>query len=199
MKIKRQDSAALVVVDFPWLLGLIFFPFAGGLLYVAVSNAVRGKGIGSVLAFGAGALFLGLITSVFVKRCVFEFDLVRRECTWRRRGVFGARGGTVPFDRIRRCVVQSMRSDNTTTYRITLQTDDGDVPLTQAYTTGERRPQTVCEVINRTLNLQPQAAIEDEILDLARRGRKIEAIRLARERYGYDLAKAKDFIEGLLQ
>jgi len=199
MKIKRQDSSALVVVDFPWLLGLIFFPGAAGLLYVAVSSAIRGQGIGRALGFGAGALFVALAGSLFVKRCAFEFDLVRRECTWRRRGIFGERSGTVPFDRICRCVVQSMRSNNTTTYRITLQTDDGDIPLTQAYSTGEQRPRSVCETINRTLNLDPQAEIEDEILDLARKGQKIEAIRLARERYGYDLTRAKDFVEGLSQ
>jgi hypothetical protein len=199
MKITRQDSSALVVVDFPWLLGFFIFPFAAALLYIAVSTAVRGQGIGGTVAYGAGALVVAFAGSFFVKRCAFEFDLVRRECTWRRRGIFGERSGTLPFDCIRHCVVQSTTSNNTTTYRITLQTEDGDIPLTQAYTTGEQRPRSVCETINRTLNLQPQAAIEDEILDLARKGQKIEAIRLARERYGYDLTRAKDFVEGLLQ
>jgi hypothetical protein len=199
MKITRQDSSALVVVDFPWILGLVAFPSALALLYATVSAAVRRAGIGQVLICGASGLFVTLIAALLVKRCVFDFDLVRREVTWRRRGIFGLRTGTVPFDRIRGAVVQSMNSGNGTTYRIALITRDGDVPLTQAYSTGAQRPQRVCETINRVLNFDPQIAMEDEILALAQSGKKIDAIRLARERYGYDLAKAKDFVEGLVQ
>jgi hypothetical protein len=202
MKITRQDSSALVIVDFPWLMGLIVFPAALALLYAAVAAGVHHKGISQMLGFGAGGLVTVLVGSLFVKRAVFEFDLVRRELAWRRRGIFGERNGAVPLDRIRRAVVQSMNSSDGTTYRVALLTDDGDLPLTDAYSSGQSNKKRISDTINRALNIDqsdPQAAIEDEILDLARSGKKIEAIRLTRERYGYDLAKAKDFVEGLLQ
>jgi hypothetical protein len=202
MKITRQDNSALVIVDFPWLMGLILFPGGLALLYAAVSAAVRHRGIGQTLGFAGGGLLALLLGAVLVKRAVFEFDLVRRELTWRRSGIFGQRSGAVPFDRIRRAVVQSMSSSDGTTYRVALLTEDGDLPVTDAYSSGERNKKRISETINRALNLEqadPQEAMDDQILDLARSGKKIEAIRLTRERYGYSLAKAKDFVEGLLQ
>ena len=202
MRVTRQDSSALVIVDFPWLLGLIVFPGGLALVYAAVSAAVEHRGIGQILGFSGGGLLTLLVGAVFVKRAVFEFDLVRRELAWRRSGVFGQRGGVVPFDRIRRAVVQSMNSSDGTTYRVALLTEDGDLPITDAYSTGEAKKQRISETINRALNVEqvdPQTAMDDQILDLARSGKKIEAIHLTRERYGYDLAKAKDFVEGLLQ
>jgi len=53
--------------------------------------------------------------------------------------------------------------------------------------------------INSVLNPAPAKEMENDIQELALAGRKIDAIHLARIRYGYDLAQAKSFVEGLLR
>ena len=47
------------------------------------------------------------------------------------------------------------------------------------------------------LKLDQNQQIETDILELALAGRKIDAIAMARQRYGYDLTKAKQFVEEL--
>ena len=60
----------------------------------------------------------------------------------------------------------------------------------------EVRPE-VAERRDFTVAPADKAAQETQILELARLGQKIEAIKLARIRYGYSLSQAKDFVTEL--
>jgi hypothetical protein len=199
MKITQQDEHALVIEDFPYLIGAIAFPAALFLLYQAIVTAARAgltrNAIGA--AFGTLLFFFG--GAVFTKRSVFEFDRVHRQLRWKRGGLFGRQRGLVPFDRIRGATVQSLNSSGTHTYRVAVLTDEGEIPVTDAYSTGIEPPDRVRTAINTVLNAAPANEMENDILEMALAGRKIDAISLARARHGYDLARAKEFVDGLLR
>jgi hypothetical protein len=199
MKITQQDQRALVVKDFPYLLGIVVFPMSLYLCYVAVAAAVHGGRTRNIIGWGFSALLSFLCGVVFTKRNVFEFDLVQRQLHWRRRGLYSRQQGDVPFDDIRSVTVQSLNTSNSPTYRVLLRTDASEIPLTEAYSTGRETHERICAAINEALKLNPSDAIDNQIQELAMSGRTIDAIRLARTRYGYDLAEAKAFVDGLLQ
>ena len=199
MKIKRQDQSALVIEDFPYLIGVIAFPLACFLLYEAIATAVRSgltrNAIGAF--FSAGLLFLAGV--LFTKRSIFEFNLVQRQLRWKRGGLLSSQQGLVPFDQIRSAIVQSLNSSGTQTYRVAVLTNDAEIPITEAYTTGIEQPERVRTAINSVLNIAPTNESDNDIREMALAGRKIDAIGLARARYGYDLTRAKEFVEGLLR
>lgn len=199
MKITQQGRRALVVEDFPYVIGAIAFPAALFLLYEAIATGVRGGASRDVIGGVFGALMCFFGGAIFTKRSVFEFDLVNRQLRWKRGGLFGSRHGLVPFNLIRSATVQSLNSSGTHTYRVAVLTKEGEIPLTDAYSTGVEQPERIRTAINSVLNAAPANQIENDILEMALAGRKIDAIQLARTRYGYDLAQAKEFVEGLLR
>jgi len=158
MKIKQNDADALVIVDFPYLIGAIAIPCTAWLLY---------KGVGAWVQSGANRETVGALVStlivflagvLFTKRSLFYFDRRRREVRWRRTGLLSHREGRVRFDEIHSATLQSLNeSSHGITYRVALLTAAGDVPLTEAYTTGQARPQRICGAINRLLNISPEA------------------------------------------
>ena len=87
-----------------------------------------------------------------VMRSVFRFDLVERKLRWKRTGLFTRVGGVIPFIDIHGAAVQSHWSnDDGRTYRVTLRTTVGDMPITETYSSGEERPLRICTLINDTL------------------------------------------------
>jgi len=198
MKIAQQDQSALIIEDFPYLIGAIAFPAALFMLYQAIATVVRGGRTRDVIGAGIATLLFFFGGAVFTKRSVFEFDLVHRQLRWKRSGLFSRQHGLVPFDQIRTATVQSLSGD-TPTYRVAMLTQDGEIPLTDAYSAGIEPAERIRTAINSVLNVAPTNEMENDIQELALAGRKIDAIHLARIRYGYDLAQAKSFVEGLLR
>jgi hypothetical protein len=73
------------------------------------------------------------------------------------------------------------------------------IPLTETHSGNGLRAEKVRSVINQALEVKlgPNQQMENDILELALAGRKIDAIALAQARYGYNLTQAKKFVEGL--
>jgi hypothetical protein len=199
MKITQQDQRALIIEDFPYLIGAIAFPAPLFLLYEAIATGVRGGPTRDVIGGVFGALMFFFGGAIFTKRSFFEFDLVNRQLRWKRGGLFSRHHGLVPFDLIRRATVQSLGAGDTPTYRVAMLTKEGEIPLTDAYSSGIEAPDRIRTAINNILNAAPPNEMENDIQEMALAGREIDAIRLARERYGYDLTQAKEFVEGLLR
>jgi hypothetical protein len=199
VKIVRSDARSLVIVDFPYLIGAVAFPCALFLLVRAILFVAEGGPRGDVIGCSLGGLMFFMGGAVFTKRSAFEFDLVRRRLTWSRRGLFTRAGGTLPIDEIRSATVQSLNNGDTPTYRVALLTAGGKIPLTDAYSGGRQRADAIRSAINDALKLNVDAnvQVESDILELARAGRTIDAVKLTRERYGYDLAQAKQFVDEL--
>lgn len=201
MKITRRDNRALVIVDFPYLIGAIAFPAVVFLLYHAVAALRRGGRTGEVVGAGVGALLFFTGGALFTQRNRFEFDLVARRLTWSRRGLFTRACGTVPFDRLRHAAVQTLSSGGggSGTHRVVLVlTDGGELPLTRAYDADREAAERARTAINEVLGALATGP-DDDIRSLARAGRTIDAIALARTHYGYDLARAKEFVEALIK
>ena len=198
MRIKRFDDQSLLIVDFPYIIGAVTLPLSLFLLYQIGTRIVappkrQAELVGCIVAF----LVTFLIGCFFVKRSVFEFDRGRRKLTWSRMSIFGRSGGIIPFDDIEAANIQSTSSsDSGTTYRVALKTAGGIVPLTQTYSSQEPCKR-VRDAIEQVLELSTPTSVEDDILELAIAGRKIDAIKLARLRYNFGLAEAKQFVEGL--
>jgi hypothetical protein len=135
---------------------------------------------------------------VLFERSHFTFDPRTRAVRWTRRWAWSNTSGSLPFDRIRSVVAQTM--GETRQYpdrRICLQPVEGGlVPLTAAYV-----PDAKGELIRiaddiRAL-LGAQSATSDETLAaLVRDGRTMDAIRLLREQ-GLSLAEAKQRVDDL--
>jgi hypothetical protein len=204
MKITRSDQSHLVIVDFPYLIGVIAFPAAAFMLAVTIRAIANHSSAGDIVGPIIGALMFFFGGVVFTKRSEFDFDLVARKLTWRRRGLFTNIGGIVPLDEIRCATVQSRNDgDSGLTYRVVLlltrSGDRSEIPLTEPYDGNGLRAEKVRSAINQALQIKlgPNQQMENDILELALAGRKIDAIALARTRYGYNLTQAKEFVEGL--
>ena len=202
MRITRDDHRQLVIIDFPWLIGALFFPAAGLCVVRTVIELTRGgKNKGELIGASIGAVMAFLAGALFTKRCAFDFDLIAKQLTWRRRGLFTNARGVVPLAEVREAIVQltASRDQGTPMYRLAVRTDGGIIPLTDAYDTDEEKPNRIRDRINAVLNVTASADhhTDSTILELAMTGKKIEAIKLARARYGYGLAEAKAFVDGL--
>jgi hypothetical protein len=214
MRITRSDPRNLVIVDFPYLIGLIAVPMGLVLLGFGIAALYRavvaGSGSGSSQLFGHGSgeiwgPLLGALISLgcgvgFTQRSEFTFDFVARTLTWTRRNLFGRSGGVVPLRQVRRALLDVHdSSDGGPTYNVVLQTDAGPLELSAFHTSGEARYIRIRDAINAALAVASTEAEQSdaEILALALAGRKMDAVVLVRTRYGYDLAQAKAFVEGL--
>jgi len=196
MKITR-DKHFLTLTDFPYLFGVIAFPAAAFLAYHAVVAFHRAEPTRDVVGATFGALFFFAAGALFTQRCHFEFDRAAQQLHWSRRDLFTRAAGTLPFDQIRHAVVQSLHSRGTSmTTRVALVlADNSHLPLTRAYSTGGAAERARV-AINELLAV-PATTPDDDILQLVLAGNKVDAIRLARTHYGYDLAQAKAFIDSL--
>lgn len=199
MKITRHNDDALTIVDFPWLIGAIGLPVSLACFYESVATLVRGERLGETFGAAVGGLVFFFVAAVFTVRSSFHFDLKTRQLTWSRRGRFTQTGGVIAFDRIRGAVLQSINSDEGLSYRVTILTQSGEIPISIAYSGNAKKHESARDAINQALDLTVASPDENDIRELARSGRKIDAISLARTRYGYDLTRAKEFVEGLLR
>jgi hypothetical protein len=195
MRITR-DNRALTLTDFPYLIAVIAFPAAAALACHAAIAFHQGHPTRDVVGATFAALFFFAGGALFTQRSHFEFDCAARQLHWSRRGLFTRAAGTLPFDQIRHAIVQSTNSGNSATTRVVLVlADNSHLPFTRAYSSGtsaERARTAINEIL-----AVPATAPDDDILQLVLAGNKIDAIRLARTHYGYDLAQAKAFIDSL--
>ena len=204
MKITRNDSEQLIIADFPWLAGLMF---AFGLIvsgccavYGYLSHALNQK---EWLGLGALALFCLIVGGLCINRCVFIFDLGRRQLTWSRTGLFGRKGDIVPFDQITGAVVEVMDMDQSVnqrlSHRVAVKTLPGEIPLTVGYYSGVQGKifDEIRDAINRALGksaISPERANEDEVRALIDDMQIEDAIKLVQERRGCSMLEARHIV-----
>jgi len=203
MRITRSDPEHLVIVDFPKLLGVTLFSASllclSRLMYCLghpeiTHRELPGCVIGALVFFGGGCLF--------AKRSVFDFDLVTQQLRWHRRGLFGHKGGVVLFESITSVAVESSSFPLTSvlSYRVTLYTTQGTIPMTESYGLGEgpgceQVRAAICQALQKSLAGQ----MENDILALAAAGRKLDAIKLVARRYKLSVTQATQFVDDLCQ
>ena len=141
MRITESHDRRLVIVDFPYVIGVFAWSFAAALLVLAIDAAVRRLGIPQTLGAFAAALMCFLVGAALTKRSEFVFDLVEKQLTWRRRGLFTNKGGVVPFEQIRDVIVDRCNnSDGDDTYSLVLHLHAGKPIAVSDIYTSNRRP-----------------------------------------------------------
>ena len=160
MRIAESHPRRLVIVDFPYVIALFAFPFAAALLVVAIDAAVRRAGTPQTLGAFAAAVMCFLVGAAFTKRSVFDFDLVEKKLTWRRRGLFTNTGGIVPFAQIRAVIVDRCNvSDGDDTYGLVLHLHaDKPIAVSDIYTSNRRPIEEARAAIVDALQLATGAA-----------------------------------------
>jgi len=202
MKITSSGREKLVITDFPYWIGLLTFIPAAYLAYhtcmsyrtgVMNHRDLLGAGLGIALFFMAGV--------VFTKRTVFTFDVVRRQIRWSRNGLFMHTTGAMPFDQVTGCVVETSGSGGGQSYRVTLLTLEGMVPLTSTFKGGHEASfkiirNAIVQAVGLPITTETQSD-EADLRALVASGAKIEAIQLVRARRGGSIADAKKVVDEL--
>jgi len=197
MKVARSDESVLTLRDFPLAVCVVSVVLAVVPLAAMVHDLVRGIGWRERAVPMAVVTILALVVGmVFSKYSVFRFDRRQRILVWRRRGLLRAEGGSVPFDRIRFAVVESITDSSALEYRVALTTDDGSIPLTPYYTLGAgERCERLRDLINQVVGAEPLSRPEADIRALARGGHPVRAVALAKQRLGLSTTEATRLVD----
>jgi len=202
MKITRQNEGELVVEDSGYWLSAILFAASLPLFYLAT---LHGK-VGTV--FG-GAFFL-LCSVLLLRKTVFSFNAAEGMVHWRRRRLLSVSTGDIPFNEIKAIGTEtSPGSSNATTYRLTILTEKGSVPLSDAYGGNRDKYAAIRAELMRFLHLDmggdagavhegsslAGAGDVESIRSLLRQGRKIDAISLMRSGSKISLTEAVERVE----
>lgn len=194
MRVKRETSTELVIVDSTIWVSCICAIAAAGLLY-GLRN--QGHKLGGLLVAG----FLLAFAAGFLLRTRFVFNSMARTASWSRRRLFWVKSGTIPFDAIQDIGMDSsVAAHGVLTYRLTIVTAQGSIPMSDSYSGGKQSKAELREKILQLLGKQAggvEEADESSIRSLLAQGRKIDAIQMLRSSRNIGLAEAKQQVEGI--
>jgi hypothetical protein len=197
MKIARRDDSMLRVVDFPIDVGVASSIFVVFALMALIHDVVSGVySTQRLLGISACAITGLLVAAFFIKRSIFEFDRQRQLLMWRRGGLFGAKSGRVPFDRIRSATVESITGDGSALrYRTAVVTNEGTLPITEYYTLGAgERCEQMRDEINRIVHPGAPSTVENDIREMARDEHSVRAVAMAKQKLGLSTSDAVRFV-----
>lgn len=151
------------------------------------------------LGFLAALLPLGIAAIMDGVR--FHFDGLKRRVFWQRKNLFRTRTGELGFDEITEVRLASLsdperrKGKNQQCYRVVLATAAGDLPLSNVWTANLRKETQIAEAICALLGKCSPVTVENSVDELVAAGQKIDAIKLARERFGLNLTQAKKLVD----
>lgn len=203
MKISRVDSSNLIIKDTPLYPGIVWLPVCAFVLYKLVERLTLSLELDRDLFGMLAAIIIPLIAVGLMNEfTTFHFNIGERTLYWKRAGLFGRKKGSLPFSDIRKVIIETSSQRLTTTYRLAIAAGDGSIPMTRYFNGGERYKkelESIAELIDGALGRDHKRFIEDSILELVAAGKKIDAVRLAREHYKLGLTEAVKFIDELGQ
>jgi len=199
MHVVRQSPTELVVKDSSVWMTILFATIAVAL--------VAGIGVSQPVRLLAPALFL-LFGTITARATTFTFDGMQRTVRWSGFKPFKSQSGAILFDEIDDVTVEASSMGNSgTTYRLSLLTKQGAIPMAFAYS-GSRdgyaalRRQILAFVKPGLSPSAPEstfAGIPDDLASSIRslliQGRTIDAITLLRTRERIGLVEAKKRID----
>jgi hypothetical protein len=195
---KTADGALVVTYESTVVSKWLFGGFVLFALVAVYDVSIGTRGTDRMVALVGAMAVCALSGLVLLERSHFTFDPRTRTVRWERRWAWSTKSGSLPFDRIRSVIAQTM--GETREYpdrRICLQPIDGAlVPLTAGYASdpGGELVQ-ITEQIRAVLGAQP-ATSDESLAALVRAGRTMDAIRLLREQ-GLSLTEAKRRLDEL--
>jgi len=196
MKIVRQTDAELIVQDSCIWVGVVCALCAGlPLWFVLVHHDRRAL---------TPVVVLLLFAIPWMRRTNFTFDAPTQTIRWMRMRCFVSRTGSIPFSGVQAVDIQSTMSAqaNGTIYRLALVTSQGTLPMSDVYSSGERRCTSVRNAIQSFLKLDahfpaPSAGLDISIRALLQQGRKIDAIQLLRSTEKLSLTAATERVNAI--
>jgi len=146
------------------------------------------------------ALLLYIANQISVKsRWQFDFD--KQELLWSQQGLFGRRGGVIPFSSIQRPFLQadSGIAPDSRRYRLALTHSAGTLPFTPYYLRDAIDFENLISVTNRISERIKSSPFDhdDTIRDLLNRGMFSTAIRQVRINHKLSSDEAKTYIAKL--
>jgi hypothetical protein len=200
MRIVRHTAQELVVVESSLGISAILFAASLPLLYIAT---LPGK-IGAL--FAASLFLLGAV--VWFRKTVFSFDAGEQRVCWRGRKILKAESGVIPFNEITGIGTETTSGSEGSTYRLTILTRNGMVPLAYTYGGNQQKYASIREEIMSFLNLKSldskselglRAPGFDEasVRSLLNQGRRIDAISLVRSSAHLGLSEAVRIVEDI--
>ncbi|THB73074.1 MAG: hypothetical protein D3926_24510 [Desulfobacteraceae bacterium] len=145
MKIKTETDSILQIYHFSigialfgWTMSLIIlFLLIKGLINETLSKEhLISLPVSFLISFFGG--------SAFGKKEVFTVNKNSRTIDWSRRGIFGEAKGKIPFDHILEVIIQKTMNGSTYSYRLSVKTETGIIPVSQVYSLGAKEE---CETI----------------------------------------------------
>jgi len=202
MRITRHTAQELIVVDSA--IGLsVFLCIASLLLFYMATRP------GKIGALFGGCLFL-LGAVICLRKTAFTFDAGEQRVRWQGRKFLKTEKGVIPFSEITGIGTEtSFGSSSANTYRLTILTRSGLVPLAYTYGGNKQEYASIRETIMTFLHLEapgpktdsrPDAASpidEASVRSLLKQGRKVDAISLIRSSTHVGLTEAVRIVKDI--
>ena len=195
MHVVRETPGELVIKDSTLWLSAVFAIAGLAVAYFAVARShPRSLLISAVLL---------LLAAPFARTVEFTFSATERVARWQGRKLFKLESGSVAFDEITDIGTEATSgSKGSLTYRLTLLTPHGAIPMAYMYNSGEHHYSRLREKIlgfihpGAPIPADPTGAgglaSEASIRSLLHLGRKIDAIKLLRSAGSMSLTEATE-------
>ena len=170
---------------------------AVGAAFLLYGLMIHGYRLGETLL----AVFLLVFASGFALKTRFVFNAIERTASWSRRRFLWAKSGTIPFDAIQEIGMDSgAAARGVLTYRLTIVTAQGTVPMSDNFSGGKQRKDELREKILLFIGKKARSASEaneSSLRSLLSQGRKIYAIELLKSSRNISLTEAKQMVDAL--
>jgi len=203
MHITRKTNQELVILDSSiWISVFLLCASAFVTYRLILENNQRG-----LLLDGIFLLFIVF----FWRKEVVVFDGARQQATWTRRRLFKVATGSIPFSDINGIGIETTSSGNAPTYRLSIITSLGSIPMSDSYAGGQQKYEKLRQEIldflkldpseAQTLSSTPNSGIDDEasVRSLLKQGRRIDAIQLVRSTQKLSLTEATQRVAALYE
>ena len=196
-----RSETGLRVTEFSWLWGAIGVPLAVVFIWQSVLHVHKGDRPGETVVVILAAIFASAIATLLTQWSDFQFDAAARKLNWTRRSLFRSRRGVVAFDHIRFAVVQFSSGGSAQgpadSYRVSLSTEDGIIPLTISYSGGrvsDDRCRQIRSAINELLGVRFASEDDNDIIELHRTGNHAWAVLFAERRFALNSTEAHQYL-----
>lgn len=153
------------------------------------------------ILLGFAAALLPLSIAAILDGVRFHFDGLKRRVFWRRKNFFRTHSGELGFGEITEVRLAALadperrKGKNQQCYRVVLATGTGELPLSNVWTVDLRGQTKIAEAICAVLGKGAPVGVQNSVDELVEAGRTIDAVKLARERFGLGLTEAKKLVD----
>lgn len=218
MKVDKSEKNLLVVTSAGFLGVFVFlFGIAVCLLMVVLFNDFNAR-----IEFGCFAVLLGFISLLSAYKSRFEFDGKKKKITIKKGALILTERDQIDFSQVKEVKLEKRSFKGTDLGRLILVLEDSEIPLSPTYKRQISqlkkeadqilrfiKCETPMTMSNSELSFATRATsslpsgsfdienLDPKIVDLIKKKRLIEAIKMVRAQSGLGLKESKDLVEML--